>query len=96
MILPFARKRERWSYCPELLFDDGVVAIGEQLLFDGSRLHTVGEGANLDMQKLVLRLVSDDYTVAALAQSRDQNVCIFATGDGGDLDHRLACRGVSG
>jgi hypothetical protein len=45
-----------------------------------------GEGADLDVEELVLRLLADEDLVAALLQIGDEGVCVFAVGDGGDLD----------
>ena len=51
-----------------------------------------GEGAYLDVEELVLRLLPDGYVVAALLEGSDEDVGVFAVGDGGDLDDEKCCR----
>ena len=45
-------------------FDDGVEAVGEDALAHGFGIFAVGEGADLDVEKLVLGLVVDGDGVA--------------------------------
>ena len=54
------------------LFDDGVVAVGEEALAHGVGVFFVGEGAELDVEELVLGLLTDGYGVAAFLQGGER------------------------
>ena len=62
------------------------------MLAHGFGLSAGGEGADLDVEELVLRLLADDDVIAAQLEIGDEDVCVFAVGDGGDLDEK-GCRG---
>ena len=70
------------------LFDDGVVAVGEEALAHGLGLFFVSERTDLDVEELVLRLVADGHVVASPLEGVEEGVGVFLMRDGGDLDHK--------
>lgn len=46
-----------------------------------------GQGADLDVEELVLRLVADGDVVAALLEGGEEVLCVFAVGDCCYLNH---------
>lgn len=79
------------------LFNDGVVAVSEEPLAHGLGIFFGGEGADLDVEELVLLLVPDSYGVTAFFQCGEQDVGVFLVGDGGYLDEwGSGCRGCYG
>jgi hypothetical protein len=68
------------------VFDDGVEAVVEEAGAHGVGVFVVGEGADLDMEELVLGLGADDDGVAAALEGGDEEVGVFLVGNGGDLD----------
>ena len=61
--------------------------LGEHALLHGFGVLARGEGADLDVQQLVLRLVADADAVALFLQRGEQDVSHILAGDGGDLHH---------
>ena len=60
-----------YPYCRGMAhgsLDDGVEAVGEDAGLHGLGLLLVGEGADLDVEKLVLGLVAYGYGVALLLE----------------------------
>jgi hypothetical protein len=68
------------------LFDDRVVAVGEEALAHGFGVLFRGEGTDLDVEELVLWLVADGYGVASFFEGGEEGVGVFLMGDGGYLD----------
>jgi len=77
------------------LLDDGVEAVGLDALAHGFGFLLVGEGADLDVEELVLGLMADDYGVAVFFEGGDFDVGDVLAGDGGDLNHEGASGGGS-
>lgn len=78
------------------LFEDGVVAVGEQALADDVGIAVRGEWADLNVQKMVLRLLAHEDSVAALLERGEQQLCILLMGDGCHLDDRGSVGGRGG
>ena len=86
-------KARTYPTAKSLLFDDGVIPVGEQLLLDRSSLRAIGKRAYLDMQEFVLRLAAHHNPITPLPQSGNQDIGIFLAGNGRDLHHRLTITG---
>ena len=69
------------------LLHDGVEAVGQHALLHGFGVLARGEGADLDVQELVLGLVADTDAVTLFLQRGEQDVGDILAGDGGDLHH---------
>ena len=80
-----------------MLFDYGVVAVREEPLTHSFRVFFGGEGAELDVEEFVLRLVPDNHGIASPFECSEQAVGVFLMGDGGYLDEcGPRCRGRYG
>ena len=77
--------KRRWE-----LLNDRVEAVGNDALAHGFSFLFVGEGADLDVEERVLRLVADNDGIAVFPECGDFDVCDLLAGDGGDLDHEGA------
>ena len=74
------------------LFHDGIEAVAEKFLAHGLCVPAVGEGADLDMDEIVLRLLARADVVAALPEGGEQNVRVLLMGDSGHLHNgRHSC-----
>ena len=73
-----------------LLFDDGVVAVGEEALAHGVCVLFLMEGAYLDMDEIVGSGGSGADRVAAGAKGPDEEICVLLVRHSGDLDHEGA------
>ena len=76
----------RWKRL-EMLFEDGVVAVAEQLLLHGDCVRPIREWTDLNVNKGVSRIAMRGCGEAMLLESADQDIGIGGVGDGGNLDH---------
>ncbi len=70
------------------LLHNGIEAMRQHILTHGFRVFAGGEGANLDMQQLVGRLMPHHNDVVEFAQGGKLEVRDLLRGDGGYLDHK--------
>jgi hypothetical protein len=68
------------------LFDDGVIAICEQLLTHGFGIFPGGEGADLDVKQLILWFLTNGDVISATSEGGYKDVRIFTMRDCSDLD----------
>lgn len=67
------------AYLASALLNDGVVTVDDELFAHAFGVATGGEGTNLDVNELVLRLVAFGDRVAFGAKSADEEIgVIFA------------------
>ncbi len=69
------------------LLEDGVEAVGEELLAHGFGGGALGEWADLYVEEIVLRGGANGDGVAAALEGGEEEIGVFLVGDGCDLDH---------